>query len=359
MKKQSGYRSTLAVLRRGFSGDMSESLWSALAIAASLLVVIPLIMIAGEDPLAGYETLIKASFGSAQGFAVMLQFSVPLILIGLGVAIPLRIGLFNIGGEGQLAIGALFAVFVGVKLSALSSIPAVFVLPLAAGFLGGALIGSIAGALKAWRGINEIITTIMLNFIALLFVTYWVTGAFRDEALSYAASPAIDPGFALARIGASALPSSFFVALVIVAVIAVAVHFTSAGWRLRLGGINPALAERQGSSVRRMQFVALLIGGGLAGLGGAAEAIGNQQRIGEAFSPGWGFDAIAIAILARGNMLAVIPYAIFFAFLRNGAGVLQTDLNVPGAIVIMLSAIPVILVAAILGYRFYRGMRMA
>ena len=325
----------------------------------SLAIVAPLVSIAGEDPAEGYRVLFDASFGSPAGFGVLLQFSVPLIFVGLAVAVPLRVGLFNIGGEGQLVVGGLAAVFIGTELVAVADAPGSFVLPLAAAAVAGAVLGSVAGALKAWRGINEIITTIMLNFVGLLFVQHWVTGSFRDDELTYAASPAIDDGFALDRLGEARVPSSIFVALAVTAVVAYLVHLTRAGWRLHLGGANPGLAERQGISVPRLHFLALTAGGALAGLGGGAEAIGNQLRIGQEFSPGWGFDAIAIAILARGNMLAVIPFALFFAFLRNGAGVLQTDLAVPGAIVVMLAGAPVIIVAAIIGYRGYRRLVQA
>jgi simple sugar transport system permease protein len=337
-----------------------EYAWPVAALVASLAIVAPLVAIAGADPLDGYSTLFDASFGSAAGFGVMLQFSVPLILVGLGVALPLRAGLFNIGGEGQLVVGALAGVAVGVYLDEVADVPASFVLPLLAAAIAGAVMGAVAGALKAWRGINEIITTIMLNFIGLLFVQYWVTGPFKDPDLTYAASRRIDLGFALERFGGdAAIPSSFLVAIAIAVAMGAAVQWSRAGWRLLVTGQSPELADRQGASVRKIYFWALAAGGALAGLGGGSEAIGNQLRVGEEFSPGWGFDAIAVAILARGNMLAVVPYALFFGFLRNGAGVLQTDLAVPGAIVVMLAGAPVIIVAAVLGYRHYRRLRTA
>jgi ABC-type uncharacterized transport system permease subunit len=347
--------SRLTTLRRSMAVTAPEYLWPAAGLLASLLIVAPLVALAGAAPLDGYSTLLEASFGSPAGFGVMLQYSVPLILVGLGVALPLRVGLFNIGGEGQLVVGALAAVVVGVHFSAVAGVPGSFVVPLAAAAVAGALMGAIAGALKAWRGINEIITTIMLNFIGLLFVQYWVTGPFKDPNLSYASSRPIDRDFALERLaGDAGIPSSFFVALVVAVVVGIAVHYSRVGWRLHIGGLNPALAERQGANVPLMYFGALTAGGALAGIGGGAEALGNQLRVGEEFSPGWGFDAIAVAILARGNMLAVVPYALFFGFLRNGADVLQTDLDVPGAIVVMLAGAPVIIVAAVIGFRAYR-----
>jgi ABC-type uncharacterized transport system permease subunit len=346
-------KSTLA--RRSFAVGLPNYLWPVGAVVLSLVIVGPFVALAGADPLSGYSTLFSASFGSLSALGALLQYSVPLILVGLGVALPLRVGLFNIGGEGQLLVGALAAVAVGVHFTAVAGLPGSFVIPLAAAALGGALVGGIAGVLKAWRGVNEIITTIMLNFIAALFVQYWVDGSFKDPSLTYNSSPQIDLRFALGHIGTVAqIPTSIFVALGVALIVACAVHFTRAGWRLHVSGANPQLGARIGISVPRLYFIALLLGGALAGIGGGAEAIGNQLRVGDSFSPGWGFDAIAIAVLARANMFAVIPYAFFYGFLRNGAGLLELNLGVPSSIVEMLAGTPIVVVAAVMGYRIYR-----
>jgi general nucleoside transport system permease protein len=334
--------------------------WSLFALLSSLLILVPLALIAGADPAQAYREIIDESFGSLRGFGVMLQYAVPLILVGLGVALPFRAGLFNIGGEGQIVMGAFLAVLVAVKCDFLGGLPASFLFPLVAAVFGGALVGGIAGALKAWRGTNEIITTIMLNFVALLFVQYWISGPFQAENASYATSPLINRDFELVRFGGTdRLPSSLWVALLAAVVLAIVVHWSRVGWRMTLAGTNPGLAARQGISVRLVQLCTLAAGGALAGLGGGAEALGNQYKIGESFSPGWGFDAIAIAVLARGNMLAVVPYALFFAFLRNGSGPLQTDLGVPPGIVTMLAGAPVIVVAALQGMRIHSRLRTA
>jgi simple sugar transport system permease protein len=338
--------------------QLGDSAWPALGLVVSLACLAPLLVIAGADVGAGYSALFDASFGSAFGFGVMATFAVPLILAGLAVAVPYRAGLFNIGAEGQLIVGAFVAVLVGTKVAGLAGLPASWVLLLAGGFAGGAAVGAIAGALRAWRGINEIITTIMLNFVALLFVEYWVTGPLKDPDLTFASSRAIDPGFETSHLGITArIPTTIFVAVAVALIVGWLTHYTRAGWRQRMLGANPAYAARAGIPVRRMQFLALLVGGGLAGIAGAAEVVGNQLRVGQEFSPGWGFDAIAIALLARGNAIAVIPFAAFFAFLRNGSGTLQTDLDVPGAIIGTLAGAPVIVVAGIIGYRAWKAQR--
>jgi general nucleoside transport system permease protein len=335
--------------------SLGNAFWPAAGIILSLALLAPLLAIAHADITEGYRALYDASFGSKFGFSALLVSSIPLILVGLGVALPYRAGLFNIGGEGQLAIGALVAVLIGVKATGLAGVPGSFVVPLLAALVAGGLVGSIAGALKAWRGINEIVTTIMLNFIALFLVQYLVSGPFKEPDLAYAASPPIDQGFALGVFGGDwLLPWGIVIALGVTAFVGWLTAFTRWGWRQRLIGINEPLAARQGISVRRAQLVALALGGALAGLGGAVEAIGNQDRIGLSFSPGWGFDAVAIALLARGKMLAVLPFALFFAVLRNGSNVLQAELNVPGTLVLVLAGAPVMIVAAVIGYRAYR-----
>jgi ABC-type uncharacterized transport system permease subunit len=351
--------SGLAVAFRRSGLRAPEAAWPALGVALSLLALAPLVALAGGNVAEGYRLLFEASFGSAFGFGVLLTFAVPLILVGLGVAVPYRAGLFNIGGEGQLMLGAFAAVWVGVRLADLQDVPGSFVLPLLAAAASGGLLGAAAGALRAWREINEIVTTIMLSFVAVLFVQYWIAGPFRAPDLSFAASPDIAPGFELPHFGELArVPASIIVALVAAGAVAWWMRCTRAGWRFRLLGLNPRVAERKGVNVARTRFAALAAGGALAGLGGGAEAIGNQLHVGFGFSPGWGFDAVAIALLARGNVFALVPVALYFAFLRNGAGLLQSDLEVPGTVVTMLGGAPVIVVAGIVGWRQYRRTRV-
>jgi ABC-type uncharacterized transport system permease subunit len=334
---------------------LGQAAWPAVGLTASLVCLAPLIALAGASLVAGYKTLFSASLGSAFGFASMLTLSVPLIVVGLGVAVPFRARLFNIGGEGQLTVGALGAVVVGRYATFLDAVPGNFVVALLGGAVAGGLLGAIAGALRAWRGINEVITTIMLNFLGVLLVEYWITGRFRDKSLSYTASPSINSNFALGHFGGVAqFPFSVFVALALALIVFVATAYMRFGWRLQVLGASEDLARRQGISVAWTQVWALTIGGALAGAGGAAELLGNEHRVGIGFSPGWGFDAIAIALLARGNALAVVPFALFYGFLRNGAGVLEANLGIPSEVIGMLAGAPVLIVAALIGWRTYR-----
>jgi ABC-type uncharacterized transport system permease subunit len=329
--------------------------WSGFGVLASLVFLAPLLAIADVDISRGYSLLFSASFGSAADFGFLLLASTPLILVGLGVALPFRARMFNIGGEGQLLAGAVVAVIVATNLPSLSDTPGSFLLPLVAGGLAGALVGGLAGGLRAWRHVSEIVTTLMLSFIIVLLSQYLVSGPLQVANAVYPATDIIPQGYALEGLGPSdVIRVGFLVAVAVAIGVWLLTEFTRMGWRHLVIGLNPRVAARQGINVGREGTIALALGGGLAGLGGAAELLGNQLRVGYVFSPGWGFDAIVIALLARGNALAVVPFALYFGFLRNGALVLQQDLQVSPDLVLAMGGAPVILVAAIIGYRAYR-----
>jgi ABC-type uncharacterized transport system permease subunit len=209
--------------------------------------------------------------------------------------------------------------------------------------------------LKAWRGIHEIVTTIMLSFLAIFLVQYLTRGPLQAPGAVYPTTAEVPVGYRLDALGPGGLlPVGFIVAVVTVVAVMALTTLTRMGWRQRLIGLNPALAARRGVRVGLEQVVVLGLGGAIAGLGGAAEVMGNQLRVGLNFSPGWGFDAVAIALLARGNPIAVLPFAMYFGFLRNGSNVLQSDLEVSPDLVLVMGALPVIFVAAIVGYQAYR-----
>jgi general nucleoside transport system permease protein len=335
---------------------MPDTAWSMLGVLASLVFLAPLLAIAGDSISRGYTLLFQASFGSEANVGFLLIASTPLVLVGLGVALPLRAGLFNLGGEGQLLAGALAGVWLSAELiPGAAGWPASFLLPLAAAAIAGAIPGAIAGWLRAWRNVNEVVTTLMLSFIITLFAQYLVSGPLQAPNAVYPATKLVPLGFQLEAYGPnSLLPLGFIIAVVVAVVVWAFTEFTKIGWRERMIGLDPRVALRQGINVGREGTIALALGGALAGLGGAAELLGNQFRVGYAFSPGWGFDAIVIALLARANALAVIPFALYFGFLRNGALLMQQELEISPDLVLVMGGAPVILVAAIIGWRYYR-----
>jgi simple sugar transport system permease protein len=338
--------------RRG----VPELVWSGLGVMTSLVFLAPLLAIAGESIGEGYRLLFEASFGSAADVGFLLVASTPLVLVGLGVALPLRAGLFNLGGEGQLLAGALAAVWLTTDLiPGAGGIPLSYLLPLLVAAVVGAIPGALAGWLRDWRNANEVVTTLMLSFIIVLLGQYLVSGPLQPAEAVYPATELVPLDFRLKVYGTDGmLPGGFIVAVLAAVLVWIYMEFTRAGWRQRMMGLDPRVALRQGINVGREGTVALALGGALAGMGGAAELLGNQFRVGYAFSPGWGFDAIVIALLARANAIAVIPFALYFGFLRNGAIVMQQDLQVSPDLVLAMGGAPVILVAAIIGYRAYR-----
>jgi simple sugar transport system permease protein len=329
--------------------------WSLLGVLASLVFLAPLLAIAGESISEGYHLLFTASFGNQADFGFLLIASTPLVLVGVGVALPLRAGLFNLGGEGQLLIGAIAAVWITTQFPDVADTPGSFLLPLAIAFVAGAIPGALAGFLRAWRNVNEVVTTLMLSFIIILLGQWLVSGPLEAKNAVYPATELVPLPYHFHVYGSNGLlPGGFILAIVVAVVVWLITEFSRMGWRQRMIGLNPRVALRQGIKVGREGTIALALGGGLAGIGGAAEVLGNQFRVGYNFSPGWGFDAVVIALLARSNALAVIPFALYFGFLRNGAIVMQQDLQVSPDLVLAMGGAPVILVAAIIGYRAYR-----
>ncbi|MYI56224.1 MAG: ABC transporter permease, partial [Acidimicrobiia bacterium] len=251
------------ILRAGGRLRVPETVIPVLAILASLVVLAPLVQIGGAGFAEGYKELFKASFGSMVGVGSWLTSSLPLVLVGLGVALPYRAGLFNVGGEGQLLAGALVGVYIG---TAFGGGPGAFLLPLVAAFGSAGALGAVAGWLKA-RGMHEIVTTIMFNFIAFFSLTFLLRGGLKDPDLPYAASRAVSDGFRLGRFAGDDIPYGIFIAIVVVLATTYFVDYTRLGWRLGVLGQSDAVAVRQGINLARSRTVAMALGGGLAGLG--------------------------------------------------------------------------------------------
>lgn len=345
-------RTAPRTLRQRVSLNLPDGVWSVLGVIVSLGFLAPLMAIAGQSVSKGYSDLISASFGSEADIGFLLLASVPVILVGLGVAVPLRAGLFNLGGEGQLLAGAVAAAWMATVVPGLASVPLSYVLLLAVGAVAGAVPAAIAGWLRARRNVSEVVTTLMLNFIVLYVVEYLVSGPLEPSNAVYPATATVPLGYQLKAFGPNALvPVGFVIAVVVAVLLWVLTEFTRPGWRQRLIGRSPGVALRQGVKLGRERAIALAVGGALAGIGGAAELLGDQYRVSYNFSPGWGFDAIVIALLARANALAVVPFALYFGFLRNGSLALQQDLQVSPDLVLVMGGAPIILVAAIIGWR--------
>lgn len=310
-------------------------------IAASLIGLLfgaLLILMSGKQPLMAYAALLQGALGSVYGITETLLSTTPLIFAGLAVAFAFYCGLFNIGVEGQLVIGGLVAGWAGFALAGLPPILHV-PLALALGVLGGAGWGAIAGVLKAWRGVHEVISTIMLNYIAFLLTSYMVSpnGPLKAEGQLPATPFVLESARLHSLIPDTRFSGGIFVALAAASVVGYLLWGTRLGYRIRAVGKNPAAAEFGGISSRRQIVITMAISGGLAGLAGAVEVLGLHYRFYSAFSPGYGFDAIAIALLGQLNPVGIIAASLLFGILRAGSVEMQQSAGVSRDIIFAIS----------------------
>jgi len=304
---------------------------------------------AGLDSVrAAYTGLLVGSLGSPNALSETLLRATPLILAGLAVALGFRAGLFNIGAEGQIYIGALFATVVGINFE---GTPFFVHLPLAilAGFVGGALWGFVPGILKARAGAHEVITTIMLNYVSYLIIDF----ALHQPLLQ---RPDRDDPVSRFILESATLPKLFggelrvhwglIIALAAAVVISWLLFRSTKGFEFRAVGLNPSAARYAGISISRTVVLAMMISGGLAGLAGASEIIGTNARLTPGFSPFWGFDAIAIALLGGSRPVGVVGAALVFGALRAGATPLQAATGIPIDLVVVIQALVIMFIAA-------------
>ncbi|MBW4521136.1 MAG: ABC transporter permease [Scytolyngbya sp. HA4215-MV1] len=316
-----------------------------LAIVCALLVGAILISLAGASPIKAYTVLFSDSLSDYYGFSNLLTKLSPLLLAGLGVVVALRAKQFNIGAEGQIYMGGLGSALVGLYIHGLSAWLHVS-LALLCGFLFGAFWGLIPGYLKAMRGINEVITTLLLNYIAINWVSYLVQRPMIESGAPSPYSPPIAPTAQLPIL----LPGTQAHAGVLVGLLAAGVLWlmfarSPIGYQIEAVGQNPIAARYGGISVERTIMLVMVLSGGLAGLAGSGEVLGLKYRLFEKFSPGYGFDAIGIAFLSRGNLGGVVLTSLFFAILRSGANVMQRNAGVPVTVIYAIQGLTVLFIA--------------
>ena len=308
----------------------------AFAVGALLIALI------GLDPVHAYWSLFQASLGSTNGLAETAIRTVPLGLCGIGIALAFRAGVFNVGAEGQLFIGGVAAALVGTQLAGLPQLVVLPAMAIAAA-LGGAAWSGIAAVLKLKFRADELITTIMLNYIAIYFVGFLLHG------------PLQDPGSPLAqtvRLGGEArlpvilegtrLHAGILLTFVVAILAQIFLWRSVAGFRLRAVGHNARAANNAGMNVSRALWVGFLICGALSGLAGFAEVAGVQRRMIENLSPGFGYTAIIVALLGQTNPLGVLAAAILFAALQIGSTTMESAAGVPSALTTVIQALVVL-----------------
>ena len=287
---------------------------------------------------------LKAAFGPLSETIVS---ATPLIFTGLSVALAFRVGLFNIGAEGQLYIGALLSVIVGFSLV---GVPWFIHLPLAvlAGFLGGALWGFIPGLLKARTGAHEVIVTIMLNFVAYNLINWALkTSLVQREGRPDPISKIVEPGAWLTPI-IPGLRAHWGILIALLAALAVwwLLFRSTKGFEFRAVGFNPRAAAYAGMSISWSVVLSMALAGGLGGLAGAAVMLGTSHTLSPGFSPGYGFDGIVVALVGANRPLGVVGAAFLFGALRAGATPMQATTGTPIDIVVIIQALVIMFIAA-------------
>ncbi len=280
-------------------------------------------------------------------FFESLVQSTPYIFAGLALALGFRVGLFNIGAEGQLFIGAATAVAAALFIK---GVPAIVHIPLAllAGFIGGGLWGFIPGWLKAATGGHEVINTIMMNYIAFRLSEFLLRGPLKNPDGYTPVSAPIEDSAKLLRFFENPIRFhiGFFIALFFAYLVYLLMFKTTWGFTLRTVGANPRAAKYAGMSIVKSTVIAMFLSGGLAGLAGANEVLGVNYNLALAFSSGYGFDAIALALLGKSHPLGVVLASILFGFLRNGAIQMQVSAGIPIDIISVLQAAILAFIAA-------------
>lgn len=331
------------------------------AILIPLLAIVTAVILGGiiiaavrGNPFLAYYGLIQGSFGSAKALSETAVWATPYIFAGLAVALAFKGGLFNIGAEGQLALGATVSALIGYALPGWLGIdiPAIIHLPLTilVGLVAGAFWAAIVGFLKAYTGGHEVINTIMMNYIALNTISFLLNGPMKDT----------DPNNVIARtplIAESAqMPAifgpplrihwGFVLALLVAFFIWWLLNKTTLGFEIRTVGANPDAAKYAGINVKRTIIITMALSGMLAGMAGALEVTGLNFRHELGFSIGYGFDAIAIALLGKSHPLGVVLASILFAAMRNGATRMQFLTQLPVDLISVLQALILLFVAA-------------
>jgi len=318
------------------------------AALAAVVVLTILLTVTGYPPGPALSSLWRGSFGTSYSLtSATLVRATPLILAGLAVTLAFRAGVLNIGAEGQLLAGAAataaFGVAFGTHLGLWIGLP----LALALGAIAGAAWAGIAAWLRQRFGVLEVISTIMLNFLAAFGVSYLVRGPLQEPTHIYPQSSTLAPAMRLPHLAGSRLHAGFLLAVVAALAIAWILRATAPGFRLRVVGANPAAAALAGRiAVARTTTAAFLASGALAGLAGAVQVTGVTYALYENLSPGYGYTAIAVALLASLDPLAVVAVGILFGALEAGAGAMQRDAGVPAVMASVVEAVLILIFLA-------------
>jgi ABC-type uncharacterized transport system permease subunit len=320
---------------------MRNTIISLLAILFGLVAGAVLMLATGHQPIEGYRYLIQGGLKNPERIGNTLATGTPLIFTGLSVAFAFRTGLFNIGAAGQMLFGGFCATAVGLTLDL--SRPILLTLMIIVGFLGGALWAFIPGFMKAKFNVHEVVSTIMMNWVA-YWTIYYAVPAYLKADLETESRPlpdyaSLQAPFLSDMFGGSYVNLGLFIAVVVVIIIAFIINKTTLGYELKAVGFNRHAAEYAGIPVNRSIILSMLISGGLAGLAGVAQYAGNASNIQIGILPSQGYDGIAVALLGANSPVGVMISALFFGLLYSGRGFMNAMTDIPPEIADSIIAI--------------------
>jgi len=321
----------------GFSGILLP----VLSVLAAFTVCGILISTEGINPVDAYVSLFVGAFGGTYAVTETLAKTAPLLFTSLGVSVAFACKVWNIGAEGQLYVGAVASTWVGLTFS---EQPGIFVILLAflISFIAGAVWAAVPGALKAKFGVNEIVTTLMLNYIAIFFVNYLLEGPWRDPSgITYSPPLPLMSRFPY-LIEGTRLHVGVLLAFLFVPITYLLLRRTVFGYEIRSVGNNPKAAKYGGIDISKCIILVMIISGGLAGLAGMSEIYGIQHRMIGGLSPGYGFLAVLVALVGKLNPIGVVFVAFLYGALLVGGDMMQRSVGVPVTLVFVLQALIVI-----------------
>jgi simple sugar transport system permease protein len=330
---------------------LSGLTWPFAAIGIALVLGALLMGLAGFNPVVAYAEMLHGIFGSVRNFGEVLLKATPVILIGSGLAVSFRTGVWNIGAEGQFYMGGVATAYVALQMD---GVPPLVAIPLilAAGALAGALWAGIAGLCRAWAGTSEIVTTIMLNYAAIIFTSYLVTGPLKEAQGLSPQSDRFPRSTLLPQLWeGTRLNIGILIAIAAAILSWYLISQTSRGFAMRTVGASPEAARYAGIDVGKNIVYAICYSGALAGLAGSVELLGVTKRLYQTISPGYGFEGIAVSLLANNNPLGAIFSGTLFGALRSGSEVMQMGAGVPSVLVFIVQGLVIVCLVALAALR--------
>ncbi|MGQ9675397.1 MAG: ABC transporter permease [Chloroflexota bacterium] len=332
--------------KRLLSTTITPFISSALVVLGAFAVGAVFLVVVGKDPLTAYQLLVSRGIGSSFGVTETLIKMAPLLIVSAGLLIALKASVWNIGIDGQFLLGA---ALVGIAAPTLaSSVPLIpmLVLSCVVGFIGGALWGIIPALLKVRYGLNEIITTIMMNYVAIYLTSWMVKGPFKDPKTVPPQTTPIPLDFRFPHIPLTEVHVGLLVGLAAVVIVALLFSNTTIGFKLSVLGQNQRAAIHAGWPVGRLTVLAMLLSAGFAGLAGANDVLAVKGMFQGEWNPGYGLIGFALVFLARLNSVWVIPFAYFFSFLLLGGEIMARSAGIPVYFVQILEGLMLIFFAA-------------